>query len=163
MEYSPLLICLDHGVVNDEDISECSNADVQEAVQNVEEKYKKHREATRRVGYADNVELLSEDKDTADNSDAAICNDHPVQEGVEGLAEDEDDEGDIGGQHEQGGRGPGGRAHRRGVLGPAAAVLQQDVRGGDHQPLGAALARRVSDDGQCFTITIMIESAGFPF
>ena len=147
--------------MNDEDISECCNTDVQEAVQNVEEKYKKHREATRRIENADNVELLGEDKHTTDNSDAAVCNDHPVQEGVEGLAEDEDDEGDVGGQDEQGCRGPGGRAHRRGVLGAAAAVLQQDVRGGDHQHLGAALARHVSDVGQCFTI--IRESAGFPF
>ena len=147
--------------MNDEDISECCNTDVQEAVQNVEEKYKKHREATRRIENADNVELFGEDKHTTDNSDAAVCNDHPVQEGVEGLAEDEDDEGDVGGQDEQGCRGPGGRAHRRGVLGAAAAVLQQDVRGGDHQHLGAALARHVSDAGQCFTI--IRESAGFPF
>ena len=147
--------------MNDEDISECCNTDVQEAVQNVEEKYKKHREATRRIENADDVELLGEDKHTTDNSDAAVCNDHPVQEGVEGLAEDEDDEGDVGGQDEQGCRGPGGRAHRRGVLGAAAAVLQQDVRGGDNQPLGAALARHVSDAGQCFTI--IRESAGFPF
>ena len=82
------------------------------------------------VGNWNNFQFVYGDEDAVGHADAAVGDDDPVEECVGGLHEDED-EWDVGGQHERHGRAPGrsgrGVQHCAG-LGPRQ---QRELHGGD--------------------------------
>ena len=109
LEQCPLPLGLDQGAVEDEDVSVETDADVDESVDNSEEENNKSDEAEVVGVYP--VNLNSGGAHHADCTDHAVHDDDPVQECSGCLLHDEDDEGDVGGQDQEGGGDPGCYPH----------------------------------------------------
>ena len=85
--------------MDDEDISEHCNADIQESINCGQEEENKYGEAAMgNVENLDNIEFVDGDEDEVCHANAAVGDDDPVEEGdgVGGVHEDEEDEGDVG-------------------------------------------------------------------
>ena len=109
LEQCPLPLGLDHGTVEDEDVSVETDADVDESVDESEEEDNESDEAEVVGVYP--VNLNSGGAHHADCSKHAVHDDDPVQECSGCLLHDEDDEGDIGGQDQEGGGHPSRYPH----------------------------------------------------
>ena len=106
MEQCPLPLGLDQGIVEDEDVSVEADAGVDESVDEGEEEDNESDEAEV-VG----VYLRSGGANHVNYSEHAVCDDDPVEECSGCLLHDEDDEGEVGHQDQEGGGEPGCYPH----------------------------------------------------
>ena len=106
MEHCSLPLGLDQGIVEDEDVSVEADAGVDESVDESEEEDNESDEAEV-VG----VYLRSGGANHVNYSQHAVCDDDPVEECSGCLLHDEDDEGEVGGQDQEGGGDPGCYPH----------------------------------------------------
>ena len=95
--------------MEDEYVSVEADANVYESVDENKEEDNKSHETEVVIGYP--VYLNSGGADHRDRSQHAVCDDDPVEECSGCLLHDEDDEGEVGDQDQEGGGDPGCYPH----------------------------------------------------
>ena len=123
MEHCSLPLGLDQGIVEDEDVSVEADAGVDESVDKSEEEDNESDEAEVVVG----VYLRSGGANHVDYSKHAVCDDDPVEECSGCLLHDEDDEGDIGDQDQEGGGDPGCYPHPVTITSTVITIVRPSI------------------------------------